>query len=89
MLSVTDRRYDLFNFWWRRTLASAIFHQDWLGFAKSIHSCATVDVYAHPLVITGIDLDGNIIDRTTISIGENVTSILSSFSCQSSFYTHQ
>lgn len=47
------------------------FHQDWLDFAKSIHSCATVDVYAHQLVITGIDLDANVIDRATISIAKH------------------
>jgi Calcineurin-like phosphoesterase len=41
---------------------------DWSAFAKSVYSCAVVDVYSNQLIITGLDSTGAIIDRGTIKI---------------------
>jgi hypothetical protein len=37
--------------------------EPWSAYAQSIHSCATVDVHPGKLIITGIDMNGQVIDR--------------------------
>jgi predicted MPP superfamily phosphohydrolase len=40
----------------------------WSDYAQSIHSCATVDVHPDRLIITGIDLNGQVIDRGSVTL---------------------
>jgi Icc-related predicted phosphoesterase len=40
----------------------------WSAYAKSVHSCATVDVYADRLVVTGIDSAGVVLDRGIVNL---------------------
>jgi hypothetical protein len=41
---------------------------DWSAYAKSVHSFATVDVYADRLIVTGIDSAGVVLDRGTVNL---------------------
>ncbi len=42
--------------------------EPWSAYAQSVHSCATVDVHSDRLIITGIDLAGQVIDRGMITL---------------------
>jgi Calcineurin-like phosphoesterase len=41
---------------------------DWSAYAKSVHSFATIDVYADQLIVSGIDSTGAVIDRGIMTI---------------------
>jgi Calcineurin-like phosphoesterase/Iron/zinc purple acid phosphatase-like protein C len=41
---------------------------DWSAYAKSVHSFATIDVYADRLIVTGIDSQGTVLDRGTVKL---------------------
>jgi Calcineurin-like phosphoesterase len=45
-----------------------VFSQPWSAYAQSIHSCATVDVHPDRLIITGIDINGQVIDRGSVTL---------------------
>jgi 3',5'-cyclic AMP phosphodiesterase CpdA len=45
-----------------------ISQQPWSAAAQSTHSCATVDVHPDRLIITGIDMNGQVIDRGLVTL---------------------
>lgn len=45
-----------------------LYQAPWSAYAKSIHSFATIDVYADRLIISGIDSAGIVIDRGTVTL---------------------
>ncbi len=42
--------------------------EPWSAYAQSVHSCATVDVHPGKLIITGIDMTGQVIDRGIVTL---------------------
>ncbi len=42
--------------------------EPWSAYAQSVHSCATVDVHSDRLIITGIDMTGQVIDRGMVAL---------------------
>jgi 3',5'-cyclic AMP phosphodiesterase CpdA len=42
--------------------------EPWSAYAQSIHSCATVDVHPGKLIITGISMNGQVIDRGIVTL---------------------